>query len=59
MELQNIKREQWATEWDGGWFCYKCDCLVHWKTKAYMINGKPLCKKCAEKYAERGNKNAN
>ena len=49
MNINDIPRKRVATEWDGGWFCDKCDALVHWKTKSYIINNKHLCRKCAEK----------
>ena len=40
-----------ATEWDGAWFCDKCQKMLHWKEKAYVDqdNGDKLCKECAEK----------
>ncbi len=49
MELQNLEQRQCACEWDMGWFCDKCDKLVHWKTKAYILNNEKLCQECAEK----------
>lgn len=49
MTVDNIERKRWATEWDMGWFCTKCDKLIHWKKKAYVINNKPYCRECSEK----------
>lgn len=49
MTIDNCPREKWASEWDGGWFCYKCERLAHWKTKAYVICGHGYCRMCAEK----------
>ena len=49
MNINDIPRKKIATEWDSGWFCDKCDALVHWKTKSYVVNNKHLCRKCAEK----------
>ena len=48
MTLNEIPREQVATEWDMGWFCWKCENLISWKTKAFMINNKPYCCECAK-----------
>lgn len=45
-----IERKQVATEWDMGWFCDKCDSLNHWKTKAYIVNDKHYCEKCAKEF---------
>ena len=50
MTLNDIPREQVATEWDMGWFCWKCESLVSWRTKAFMINNKAHCCECAKKY---------
>ena len=38
-----------ATEWDGGWFCDKCDTLHHWDEEAYVPLGSrlKLCERCA------------
>ena len=52
MTLNEIPREQVATEWDMGWFCWKCENLISWKTKAFMINNKPYCCECAKKYVK-------
>ena len=38
-----------SCEWDGGWFCDKCNHLQHWKEFAYIINGKKYCKNCLTK----------
>ena len=48
-------REYAATEWDGGWFCSKCEFLNHWKTKAYFPIGshQPLCRECMLKIIEK------
>ena len=53
MNINNIPRKKVATEWDGGWFCDKCEALVHWKTKSYVINNKHLCRNCAEKILDK------
>lgn len=49
MDINDLERKTMSTEWDGGWFCDKCEGWIHWKTKAYMINGSPYCEECAEK----------
>ena len=49
MTIDDCPRKKWASEWDGGWFCYKCERLMHWKTKAYVICGHGYCRMCAEK----------
>lgn len=48
MELKNIEKRQVAQEWDMGWFCDNCECLMSWKTKAYIVGNKKLCKNCAK-----------
>lgn len=55
MTIEMVERRQVALEWDMGWFCYECDRLNHWKTKAYIINNKPLCRVCAEKVLNQHN----
>ena len=50
MTLNDIPREQVATEWDMGWFCWSCESLVNWRTKAFIINNKAHCCECAKKY---------
>lgn len=52
MTLNEIPREQVSTEWDMGWFCWKCESLVHWRTKAFMINDKAYCCECAKNYVK-------
>jgi hypothetical protein len=47
MGLKDIERKKVAQEWDMGWFCDKCDTLVSWKTKAYMIDNRKYCRDCA------------
>ena len=48
MDINEVPRKKMATEWDMGWFCDKCEKLVHWKTKSYEVNGQHLCRECAE-----------
>lgn len=48
MNVNDLPRERVATEWDGGWFCDKCERLIHWKKKAYIINNRSYCRECAE-----------
>ena len=48
MKLIDLERKQCACEWDMGWFCSKCEKLVHWKTKAYILGKQKLCVTCAE-----------
>lgn len=49
MTIDDCPREKWASEWDGGWFCYGCESLMHWKIKAYVIRRHGYCRMCAEK----------
>ena len=49
MNINEVPRKKMATEWDMGWFCDKCERLVHWKTKSYEVNGEHLCRECAER----------
>ena len=56
MTIQEVERKKVATQWDGGWFCDKCECLVHWKTKAYMFGKQCLCHSCAEEKIKKMNK---
>lgn len=52
MDIEDLERRKCATEWDMGWFCDKCDKLVHWKTKSYVVNGENFCQECARKAVE-------
>ena len=49
MRIEDFECKKVATEWDMGWFCYKCDGLHSWKSKAFVYNGKPYCQECAQK----------
>lgn len=49
MRIEDFERKKVATEWDMGWFCYKCDGLHSWRSKAFVYNGKPYCQECAQK----------
>lgn len=53
MTLNEIPRKEMATEWDMGWFCWNCESLVHWRTKAFMINNKAYCCECAKNYLKK------
>ena len=53
MSINEVPRKKMATEWDMGWFCDKCEKLVHWKTKSYEVNGQHLCRECAERELKR------
>ena len=46
-----FERKQVASEWDMGWFCYKCEKLSSWKTKAYVstTSGHYYCAECANR----------
>ena len=48
-------RQYVANEWDFGWFCTKCDCLNHWRMKAYVPVGSnaQFCEKCAKEMQKR------
>lgn len=48
MNVNDLPRKKVATEWDSGWFCDKCEKLIHWKKKAYIINNRTYCRECAE-----------
>ena len=52
--VNDYERRTVASEWDHGWFYYDCDKLEHWKEKAFIVDGKPHCRCCAEKHAEKG-----
>ena len=47
-----IKIIKVATEYDGGWFCDKCNRLQHWRTKANVIieTNQKICNKCIRMY---------
>lgn len=49
-----FEKHRAATEWDGVWFCDKCDSMHHYKTKAYNRIGmkEKLCCKCKENLKE-------
>lgn len=47
-----MERKRVATEWDGCWFCDRCESMHYWKEKAYVENGEKLCKDCYEKNHE-------
>ena len=49
LRIEDFEHKYVATEWDHGWFCYKCDELNHWRTKAFVHNGKHYCRQCAER----------
>ena len=53
MDINKVPRKKMATEWDMGWFCDRCEKLVHWKTKSYEVNGQHLCRECAERALKR------
>lgn len=57
MKVNELQRKRVAGEWDGAWFCDKCEKLMHWKTEAYMVNNRPLCKECAEERIKEAEKN--
>lgn len=59
MRIEDFNREKVATEWDGGWFCYKCDKLSHWKTKAFVYNNHPYCQECAQRMCNNDSKRDN
>ena len=55
------EKKRVATEWDGCWFCYKCNGMHHWKEKANVkTTGStlPVCNKCLEKILENISKNS-
>ena len=56
MELTDLVRKVRATEYDMGWFCYKCERLVHWNEKSYVVNGHNYCYDCATKFLREGAK---
>ena len=39
-----------ATEWDGAWFCDKCETMFHWKTLGWKKDNinRFYCDKCKE-----------
>ena len=47
MRIEEFDCKYVATEWDGGWFCHECDKLNHWRSKAFVYNGKHYCRECA------------
>lgn len=56
----NVEKVRCATEQDMGWFCTKCETLVHWKVRAYHIIGSKqyLCEKCYRELERKEKKNA-
>lgn len=49
MRIEDFDRNYVATEWDGEWFCYECDKLNHWRSKAFVYNDHKYCRECAQR----------
>lgn len=54
MTADSYEKKIVANEWDGCWFCDDCYCLKHWKEEAYIVDGRPHCRNCAEEHARKG-----
>ena len=59
MRIEDFDRKYVATEWDGGWFCYECDKLNHWKSKAFVYNDHKYCRECAQRMCDNDSKRDN
>ena len=56
LKIEDFDRKYVAYEWDGGWFCHKCDKLNHWRSPAFVYNGKHYCRECTQRMCNNDSK---